>query len=125
MTLGDYLADAARTRWRAAVHDCSAWPARWAGIQLPQYSTDDEGSALIVEAGGLVPLWDRCIAGSLQRTDDPQAGDVGIIRAIGPAGPVEVGAIHTGRRWAFVTHNGLACASAECVAAWRVECPRP
>lgn len=125
MTLADYLLAAARTPWQAAVHDCSAWPARWAGIPLPTYSTDDEGAALIADAGGLVALWERCIAGRLDRADKPEAGDVGIIAAFSRDGPAEVGAIFTGKRWAFVTPNGLAVVSAIPVAIWSVPCPRP
>lgn len=124
MTLAAYLEDAVRTPWKAAEHDCSAWPARWAGIELPAYSTDEEGAALIAEAGGLVALWDYCIGDALPRADEPQAGDVGIITAIGRGGATEVGAIFTGKRWAFATERGLACVSAEPVAVWRVECPK-
>lgn len=124
MTLGEYLKAAAATPWTPAVHDCSAWPARWAGIPLPDYSTDEEGEALIAEAGGLVPLWQKHIGERLQRVSIPLPGDVGVIRAISADGQADVGAIWTGRRWAFLTPKGLACASAELVAVWRVPCPK-
>lgn len=125
MMLGEYLDLAARTRWKAGEHDCSAWPARWAGISIPRYATDEQGEQLIRAAGGLLPLWRQCIGGALPEVDAPRTGDVGIIEAIGQAGPVQVGAIFTGRRWAFLSPKGLACASAIPVAIWRVQCPRP
>lgn len=127
MTLGDYLKAAAATPWKAGVHDCSAWPARWAGVPLPDYSTDEEGQALIERAGGLLSLWREWIGDLLAPVspDEVQTGDVGVIEAIGPdLRAAQVGAIWTGKRWAFLTPKGLACASALCAAAWRVECPR-
>lgn len=127
MTLGDYLLDATRTPWRDGTHDCSAWPARWAGIPIPAYTTREEGEYLIAEAGGLVPLWERHIGNRLERVDAPEPGDVGVILAVGTERRVvEVGAIWTGLRWAFLAPGrGLITASAEHLAVWRVPCPKP
>lgn len=125
MTLGDYLLEAARTPWRYGVHDCTAWPARWAGIEVPAYSTEAEAQALIEQAGGLVALWERGIADRMPLVDEPEPGDVGIIVAIGAdRQPVEIGAIWTGIRWAFLSPRGLVSASADAIAIWRPACPR-
>ncbi|MBB5709352.1 hypothetical protein [Sphingomonas xinjiangensis] len=124
--LGSYLLEAAKTPWKDGVHDCSAWPARWAGIETPAYSSMDEAQALIDAAGGLVPLWEQCIAGRLERVETPEAGDVGIIEAIGAdRQSVQIGAIWTGKRWAFLSPTSLVSASAEAIAIWRRPCPRP
>lgn len=127
MTLSEYLLEAARLPWRDGSHDCSAWPARWAGIPIPTYSTREAGEALIAEAGGLVPLWERWIADRLERVEVPQLGDVGIIVAIdAERRVVDIGAICTGVRWAFlVPGHGLVSSSADHKAVWRVPCPKP
>lgn len=121
MNLGDYLKEAAGRRWDPGTHDCTAWPARWAGVELPRYSTDEEGQALIAYAGGLLPLWEGAIGERFRRVDEPEEGDVGIIAAIAADHKVTaVGAIFTGKRWAFVTARGLVCASATPLAVWRL-----
>lgn len=122
MMLGSYLKAAAAMPWKPAEHDCTAFPARWASIPLVPYSTDEEGQALIAEAGGLLPLWSGVIGDRLRRVTEPRAGDVGIINVIGLDGKVcEVGAIFTGKRWAFVPkRGGIASAAALPVAVWRV-----
>lgn len=127
MTLGEYLLEAARTPWKDGTHDCSAWPARWAGVPIPSYSTREEGEALIAEAGGLVALWDLHIGERLNRVDAPEPGDVGIILAIDAERRIiELGAIWSGVRWAFLAPgHGLVSCSAEACAIWRVPCPRP
>lgn len=119
--LGAYLREGAARPWKAAVHDCCAWPARWAGIELPPYSSDEEGRALVEEAGGLTALWTSIIAGKLERVENPQEGDIGIILAAGPGGrSTEVGAIFTGTRWAIASpRGGIACASTRPIAIWR------
>lgn len=125
MTLGEYLLAAEKRPWIDGEHDCSAWPAHWAGIPLPSYSTAEEAQSLIDGAGDLVALWARCIGDRLRRVQEPAAGDVGIIQAVGTdRRVVQVGAIFTGRRWAFLIPQGLVRASAEALAVWRVPCPR-
>lgn len=125
MTLGEYLLTAEKREWIDGEHDCSAWPARWAGIPIPAYSTREEAEALVADAGDLVALWVRRIGGRLRRVAEPIAGDVGIIQAVDAQRRVtQVGAIFTGRRWAFLIPNGMVRASAEPLAVWRVPCPR-
>lgn len=125
-SLGDYLKEATGLPWKWAEHDCCAWPARWAGIPLPQYSDEAGALAHIDDAGGLVALWSRCIGNRLAQTDEPDPGDVAVIIAVAPdRTATEVGAIWTGKRWAFLTPKGLGCASATTLAIWRVPCPKP
>ena len=124
MNLGEYLKAAASTPWTPGIHDCSAWPARWAGIQIPSYSTDEEAERLVADGGGLVALWSKWIGDSLRRISEPQAGDVGIIRVITLKGRAEAGAIFTGQRWAFLTPAGLALVPTAPIAVWRVPCPK-
>lgn len=103
MDLGEYLRDAAATPWADGAHDCTAWPARWAGIDLPaDYALGDRK---------LVDAWAEWIGDRLARVDAPQAGDVGVVECIGEDGPSQIGGIFTGRRWAFLTPRGLACVS--------------
>lgn len=121
--LAAYLEAASLRRWVPGEHDCSAWPARWAGIPLPSYSTDEEGLALIEQAGGLVPLWESLMSDRLHRVAEPEPGSIGIIAVVGEdAQPVLTGAIFTGRRWAFVTPQRLVCVSADPVACWGAPC---
>lgn len=119
--LGEYLKAATHKKWQPGYHDCSAWPARWAGIKIPYYKTDDEGQAIINSFGSLLAAWQHWIGDRLVRVDDPHPGDVGIIEALSASyEPVQVGAIYTGRRWAFLSHRGMVCASANPLAVWRV-----
>lgn len=129
MILADYLRAQSRLSWEAGVTDCCTFAGNWAetwGRGDPmakwrgRYSTDAEAAALIAEAGGLAALWDRGLAsiGAVE-TDAPNEGDVGVIVAVGlDLRPEHVGAIHTGRRWAFRAPAGLCFASAEMVKAW-------
>lgn len=68
------------------IDDCSACPALWVAeetgwkVDYPSYSSEAEGLALKARHGGLVPIWDERIGEHLvERFDDPQPGDVGII----------------------------------------------
>jgi hypothetical protein len=126
--LGDYLAAAAKKPWEPRVHDCCAFPALWAGIPLPEYSTEAEAEAMLIEAGGLVPLWDAAALGRAEALSSPdlaEPGDIGVIEMPalddGVIAMVEIGAIWTGKRWAFVSGKGgvAASASAKCLKAWR------
>lgn len=127
MDLGAYIAAAASKPWVWGVHDCSAWPARWAGIPVPDYDDEAEALALIGEAG-LVALWERVGAGRIEPVTEPEPGDIAVIRALSAnREPVEIGAIFTGERWAFVPFAGGVAATKgpEVVKAWRPLCPRP
>lgn len=123
VTLGEYLAAAARRKYALGTWDCAVFPADWVvmnGYPDPlaewrgQYATDDVGES------GLIDLFaDGADAAGLIGTDEPREGDVGVISMLGQ----QAGGIFTGRRWAVVAPRGLACTSleAECVLkAWRV-----
>lgn len=100
MTLGEYLLEGSRTPWKDGVHDCSAWPARWAGVPLPaDYSTNGHS---------LSDVWRRTIGALLLAVDEPRAGDIGVVRVVTPQGEDEIGGIYTGEKWALLTAKGLA-----------------
>lgn len=146
--LGAYLASARLKPWRWREHDCTAFPAIWAGFAdaLPAYDDEAEAEAMLHAAGGMVPLWDDAVAREAGKAApiglaQLQPGDVGVIEL--PAtreetdaetgetfiviDSVECGAIWTGKRWAFVPKGGgIAAVSAPTVLkAWRPLCPRP
>jgi hypothetical protein len=132
MDLGDYLAAARTKPWEWRAHDCTAFPAIWAGLAdaLSSYADEAEAEAMLHEAGGLVPLWERAAAGRADEVAlaELRSGDVGVIELMGVDGrAVECGAIWTGRRWAFVpASGGIAAVSAPTVLkAWRPRCLRP
>jgi hypothetical protein len=114
MTLGEYLVQGARTPWKDGVHDCSAWPARWAGIALPaEYSTHGRP---------LSDVWAGVIGDQMQLSVEPQAGDIGVVRVVTPHGEDEIGGIYTGEKWALLTERGLVTArlpASNVVAVWR------
>lgn len=100
MNLGDYLVQASRTPWKDGEHDCSAWPARWAGIPLPDdYATHGRS---------LADVWADVIGDRMTRVDKPSAGDIGVVRVVTPHGEDEIGGIFTGEKWALLTDRGLA-----------------
>jgi hypothetical protein len=126
MELGEYLAAARTKPWEWRLHDCTAFPAIWAGLAdaLPAYADEAEAEAMLREAGGLVPLWDRAAEGRADEValTEIEPGDVGVIELMGvDARAVECGAIWTGRRWAFVpATGGIAAVRAPTVLkAWR------
>lgn len=146
MTLGEYLASARQKPWAWKSHDCCAFPARWAGVDLPDYSNEAEAEAMLHAAGGMVPLWDDAVAREPGKArpvglSELLPGDVGVIEL--PAtreetdaetgetfiviDSVECGAIWTGKRWAFVPKGGgIASVTAPTVLkAWRPLCRRP
>lgn len=114
MTLADYLLEGARTPWKDGVHDCSAWPARWAGIALPaDYATHGRP---------LSEVWAEVIGDQMTVVGEPQAGDIGVVRVITPEGDDEIGGIFTGDKWALLTPKGLATVrlpASNVVAVWR------
>lgn len=132
--LGAYLSAARSKPWAWREHDCTAFPAIWArfGDALPAYSSRAEAEAILHAAGGLVPLWSEAVAASGDKAlevafHERIAGDVGVIEMIAPdLTGVEIGAIWTGKRWAFVPQPGgvAAVASATCLKVWRPRCLR-
>lgn len=69
------------------VNDCTMFPALWfereSGIRLPKavYSSRDEATRLIDEAGGLDAIWTNQLAsfGVFESYGQPGLGDVGLI----------------------------------------------
>ena len=114
MTLGEYLLQGARTPWKDGVHDCSAWPARWAGIALPDdYATHGRP---------LSEVWADVIGDQLAIVADPEPGDIGVVRVVTPEGEDEIGGIYTGDKWALLTAKGLATIrlpASNVIAVWR------
>lgn len=118
MTLADHLARAAAQPWVWGVSDCSTFPADW---MLDQTGIDpmaawrgryfDEVGAFefIVEAGGLTELFAAGIDPIWPRVSWPREGAVGVVALPGQDGTeIDLGAIHTGRRWAIRSPRGLA-----------------
>jgi hypothetical protein len=100
MTLGEFLLEGSRTPWKDGVHDCTAWPARWAGIPLPcDYSTHGRP---------LSEIWGDWIGDRLALVIEPEAGDIGVVHVVTPQGSDEIGGIYTGDKWALLTSKGLA-----------------
>lgn len=112
--LGEYLLSAARTPWKDGEHDCSAWPARWAGIPLPEdYATHGRP---------LSEVWAEVIGDRLLPAEEAQAGDIGVVRVLTTNGESEIGGIYTGDKWALLTAKGLATVrlrAANVIAVWR------
>jgi len=91
MLLRAMCAQVARTAPVYGVDDCSAWPAQWVAnvtgkaLDLPVYHSRAEAEAMMDDAGGLVPIWDRVLspAGIGPRSGFPRFGDIGVIETFG------------------------------------------
>lgn len=59
-------------------------------------------------------------AALLTPTKRPERGAIGLVEVYGRTGPIEIGAICTGTRWAAMSHRGLRLLKAQPVAAWRL-----
>lgn len=128
--LGDYLASAARQPWQWSVRDCCTFTADWCvAVGLPDPMAfirgryHDEASAMeFVRKSGLVRLASRGYRSiGLERTDDPQPGDVAVLKRPTLDGHNAVCAIRTGERWATLLERGLSVdEGGELLAAWRV-----
>lgn len=121
MTLGEYLTRAAARPWIWGKEDCSSFPADWifeqTGVDPMDawrggYVSESEANDLIAQAGGLAVLFGEGIDPIWPRTHEPREGAVGVISLPGADGaPIDVGAIHTGRRWSIKSPRGLALIS--------------
>lgn len=131
MTLAEYLKASVGRAWTPGVFDCCFFPGEWAlswGRGDPmatwrgRYQTDRGGLRFIKRAGGLVELWERGLWSiGVDRVDEPQAGDVGVVLAInGAMRPEPVGGIWTGTKWAFAAKRGLAFSPASPIAVWGI-----
>lgn len=126
-----YLREAARTPFAWGRTDCCLFLADWVmavrGIDPAQplrgrYISERGAERWLRRHGGLVATVGLCAAGAgLAPTPAPRAGDIGVVRAMGPDGkPREAGAICAGGRWMARTPGGLAGFRATPLAAWRV-----
>lgn len=124
MTLGEFLN---LQRRPASAWNCSTMPADWCmALGYPDFAADwretinpNVCDAAAADAGGLLVLWDAGIGDSLRVVaDEPDAGDIAVIEAMG----AQAGAIFTGDRWALrgqrVLHF-LASEQVRVIKAWR------
>lgn len=127
MTLEKYLEATMAKEWAWGEHDCSAWPAKWAGVPLPYYDNEIDAIKLIGGAGGLVDLWDKVGEGYIERVDTPQPGDIGVLRILDRAHSEfrEIGGIYSGKRWLFIPiGQSIAATQEPALAIWRPVCRR-
>lgn len=133
MTLHEFLALPHRFGWGGdrGRDDCTTFCATWiaasVGIDPAEhlrgtYRTEEGANALLDAAGGLVPFMASHLEPiGFERTDDPQSGDVGAIRApVGADGEIkEIGAIRFGPLWLVLGPGGMVGKKTDFVAAWR------
>lgn len=117
----------AREPWRPGTVDCCMFLASWAiwlGHPDPAqhlrgtYSTDDGFRAIIYEAGGVVPVVDRCatsIGG--KRLQRPVCGAIGVIGSHSNIDH-QLGAIFDGQRWNVRFVNKIGHMTASPLAIW-------
>lgn len=129
MGLSDFLERAAATPFRPGRFDCCLWVADW-GLALTgkdaaaewRGTYDDPLGCLAAlhRAGGVARVIQRgATLIGMKRRSEPRDGDVGVVRAaLVLGGFAHVGALYTGRRWAFLTPGGLAFSKSGFVAAW-------
>ena len=124
--LDDYLDRASRRPFDWNGNDCSvAFVGGWlrengncgAEVYAGRFKTALGAARVIRREGGLVAIYDRVVG---CRTDTPRRGDVGVVEAPTPRGPLPTGAICTGDAWAVLTGDGVAIGPAKALAAWRV-----
>lgn len=134
MKLRDWLELPHRFRWGGLGGDdclmfCASWIAEVTGDDPAfdfrgSYSTEDEAKAILAAHGGTIAFVDFVTArAGIRRTDDPQSGDIGIIRAPSWLGGAvtEIGAIKFGPVWACLGPGGVVGKPAEFIAAWSVQ----
>jgi hypothetical protein len=118
MNLGEHLDRAAREPWQWGISDCSTFPADWilslSGVDPMNawrggYATESEACEIITKAGGLAELFAHGIDPVWPRAEGAGEGAVGVISLRGDDGiEIDVGAVHTGRRWAVRSPRGIA-----------------
>jgi hypothetical protein len=123
-----YIDATVRAGFAWGERDCLLWLAGWArevtgrdgGAEWRgRYRTAIGCARVLKRSGGMMACVERgaSVAG-MRRTDEPKAGDVGLVMAMTERGPAEVGAIYTGLRWAALTVGGVMTVRAEPIAAW-------
>ncbi|MBB4242372.1 DUF6950 family protein [Rhizobium tropici] len=133
MKLRDWLELPHRFRWGGRSGDdclmfCASWVWHVTGRDPVEefrgtYSSEDEAREILTAHGGMIALVDAvAMKAGIRRTDDPQTGDIGIIRAPSWLGGklTEIGAIKFGPVWACLGPAGVVGKKAECLAAWSV-----
>lgn len=136
LALLDYMDELASRPWIWSETDCTMSVAKWIdlvtgldplGKYRGKYHTADQARETARRAGGFVPTVSRLLdEAGLERTSEPETGDVGIV--IVPVGernvlPV-VGAILAiralDRLWVCKAMRGLACKDFPIFTAWRL-----
>lgn len=133
MTLHEFRCLPHRFRWGGlSGDDCTTFCARWIEYSIGidpaapfrgSY-TDAAGAEEVLRSfGGLVAFVDRHLAAvGLERTDEPQTGDVGVIVAPSALDGEfkHIAAIRFGPLWMTLSPAGVCARRADFVAAWRV-----
>ncbi|MBY3228536.1 DUF6950 family protein [Rhizobium laguerreae] len=138
MDIHEFLDLPHRFRWGGVGgDDCMTFPASWAltciGIDPAAdlrgtYRTKDEARAIIASHGGELVFMDvHLVPMGAKRVQQPQTGDIGLIKAMTGetmADQMEtlIGAICFGPLWACIHPVGVRAKPAEFVAAWRLPC---
>ncbi len=133
--LADFIEASRRRPWRWGEHDCTLFGADWIVQRIGRdpaetwrggYATARECRDLLDSHGGLLAIVRDSLAMiGLRETDDPQTGDVGIVRAPAetPDGvmPREIAAVRQGDMWVCRGIRPAIMADRfPTVAAWRV-----
>lgn len=132
MDIHEFLALPHRFRWGGVDGDdcmtfCATWAKECTGIDLAAnlrgtYRTKAGAHAVMGEAGGaLAFMAARLSLLSAERVQQPQDGDIGLIRTMTECGvETQVGAIRFGPLWACINPAGVRATKSEFIAAWRL-----
>lgn len=129
--LASYLAEAAGLPFAWGRADCAFFTAEWVrrrtGIDVAapyrgRFRTAIGSARLVRRAGGIEALAAAIAASAgLAGTDDPQAGDVGVVETVaGPLFAIRGASGPAGVRWIAKHRRGIVAGPAPLVAAWRV-----
>lgn len=126
-----YLSEAMGHTFEYGELDCCLWPADWCvsqGWSDPAARWRGKYEGLSGAFGyvmdhGLEALWTLgMVDAGIPEADEPQLGDVGIVKCGTDMGGV-IGAIYGGKRWHALGTRGLFSAHMEPVKVWRVRDP--
>lgn len=136
MNIHEYLALPHRFRWGGVGgEDCMTFAARWAleviGIDPAEhlrgtYRSKSEAHAILEAHGGHLKLMEMYAAQiGAKRVQQPQDGDVGLIRAMtgetyDEQAETMMGAVRFGPLWACIHPGGVRATPAEFISAWRL-----
>lgn len=129
MKVGDFLT-APLPEWDWTAQDCCRWVDRWLQARdhasairaLGLHWTTEKGALRVIRrGGGLVPLWSAGMALiGVPEVDEPQAGDIAVIKRATLDRLDQSMAIYTGSRWASLGLRGLEFGPADALKVWRV-----